>query len=368
MSISGEKAQKIGQLTPLREVLAHIERHAVPVVPHAVAPAVGGVLVEDVAAATRHPSAAIALRDGFAVRAEETADGSAYAPAPLSIAKPVDTGDAMPAGTDAVALPDAVTIESSIANAVAPVTAGEGMLAASMDAEPGISLLRAGARLRAADVAALHALGISTVKLRRPRVRIVVARAAEDPVLGGAAALLRQLTESAGGEIVASAADVHLLKDDADLIIVIGGSGQGARDVSAQMLAQAGSVAFHGIGISPGETAALGQAGKAWVLIVPGRVDAALAVWATLGEAVMARLASVNFAKAEIPVTLARKIASAIGMVEIVLVKREGEGAVPLASGYLPLRTLLAADGYVIIPAESEGLPASAQVTMRIMP
>jgi molybdopterin biosynthesis enzyme len=67
-------------------------------------------------------------------------------------------------------------------------------------------------------------------------------------------------------------------------------------------------------------------------------------------------------------VTLARKIASAIGMIEIVAVKQEGEGVVPLASGYLPLRTLLAADGYVIIPAESEGLPAGAQVTMRIMP
>jgi molybdopterin biosynthesis enzyme len=200
-------------------------------------------------------------------------------------------------------------------------------------------------------------------------VRTVVARAAEDPVLAGAAALLKRFAGEAGGEPVSPAPDADVFAgDDADLIVVIGGSGQGARDVSVQMLARAGSVAFHGVGLSPGETAALGQAGKAWVLIVPGRVDAALAVWTTLGEALMARLAGVDVAKRETSVTLARKIASTIGMVEIVPVKRVGEGAVPLASGYLPLRVLLEADGYVTIPAESEGLPAGAWVTMRAMP
>ena len=56
-----------------------------------------------------HPKAALALRDGYAVRSDATLDASSYAPAPLSPAPArVDTGDAMPAGADAVAALDAV--------------------------------------------------------------------------------------------------------------------------------------------------------------------------------------------------------------------------------------------------------------------
>jgi molybdopterin biosynthesis enzyme len=134
-------------------------------------------------------------------------------------------------------------------------------------------------------------------------------------------------------------------------------------------LARLGSVAFHGVGLAPGETAAFGMFGQRPVLIVPGRPDAALAVWLTLGRRMLARLAGrSDDEEAHTPVVLTRKIASTLGLTEIVPVRREADGVEPLASGYLTLQSLTRADGYVRVPADSEGFPAGARVDMRPLP
>jgi molybdopterin biosynthesis enzyme len=105
------------------------------------------------------------------------------------------------------------------------------------------------------------------------------------------------------------------------------------------------------------------------VLIVPGRPDAALAVWLTLGRRMLARLAGrSDDEEAHTPVVLTRKIASTLGLTEIVPVRREADGVEPLASGYLTLQSLTRADGYVLVPADSEGFPAGARVDMRPLP
>ena len=68
------------------------------------------------------------------------------------------------------------------------------------------------------------------------------------------------------------------------------------------------------------------------------------------------------------PLTLSRKIVSTVGMTEVVPVRRTGEGIEPLASGYWPMQALTRADGWVLVPAESEGFPAGAQLEMRAFP
>jgi molybdopterin biosynthesis enzyme len=65
------------------------------------------------------------------------------------------------------------------------------------------------------------------------------------------------------------------------MIVAIGGTGSGRNDESVRTLARAGTVQFHGIGITPGETTALGFVGARPVLLLPGRIDAALAGWLT---------------------------------------------------------------------------------------
>ena len=150
--VADSEIQRIARLTPLADVLASFDLSVGPVEPReeAVSKALGLTLAASAVIAEGHPKAALALRDGYAVRSDATLDASSYAPAPLSPAPVrVDAGDAMPAGADAVAALDAVQMRGAEVSALAPVAPGEGVLAPDADARAGLQLRLAGARLAA---------------------------------------------------------------------------------------------------------------------------------------------------------------------------------------------------------------------------
>ncbi len=169
-----ETPQRITRLTPLVDVLARIDALVTAVEPRdvKVTAAHAGVLAADVVAPAGLPASALALRDGFALQAEDTADAGGYAPA-LLVTPParVDMGDPLPPGTDAVAPLDLVVARRGRHEAVAPVASGDGVLPAEGDVALGAILRRAGERLRPIDVAVLMAAGIEHVRIRAPRIR-----------------------------------------------------------------------------------------------------------------------------------------------------------------------------------------------------
>ena len=65
---------------------------------------------------------------------------------------------------------------------------------------------------------------------------------------------------------------------------------------------------------------------------------------------------------------LARKVTSTVGLAEVVPVRRNGGQAEPLATKYLPLSSLARSDGWILVPADSEGYAAGAPVQMRPWP
>jgi molybdopterin molybdotransferase len=370
--------QRIERLMPLADALACIDRMVAPVAPCRIGlwQAVGLTLAEDVVCRYAHPGSAIALRDGIAVDAAATLDASSYAPAPLSGAPAfVDVGDPLPSGADAVAPIDMVELGERTARVLTPLAPGDGVLPQGADAVPGDVVGRAGSRLRASNAMSLQVLGIKDVEVRQPLVRISVAHRWSDTISGAIHNLLLTQVEASGARAITGNSDIiavegtNVTRATSYGIILIGGSGSGRRDDSVRELARRGSVAFHGLGLTPGETTAFGMIERRPVLIVPGRLDAALAVWLTLGRRMVARLAGrSNDEEACTPVVLTRKIASTLGLVEIVPVRREPQGVEPLASGYLTLQSLTRADGYVVVPADSEGFPAGARVEMRPLP
>jgi len=373
MSHPLDSSQKISRLTPLKDVLDRIASEAGPVAARecALADGVGRVLAEDVVANTAHPAQATALRDGVAVRADDTADASSYAPVLLSNTHVVQVGDAMPGGADAVAWSDGVMTDSGGIAAIVPVAAGDGVLAAGADVQAGRPLRRVGEKLRMVDVAVLQAFGVTKVNVRVPRVR-VVAEKSGDVIIDAIAGWVHRWIVAAGGDVFPGNSSTNfkaaLDAGDTDFIVAVGGSGAGARDVSIGTLEAAGHLHFHGIGISPGETSALGFSGNAPVLIVPGRIDAAFAAFATIGEAIMTQLCGLREAAPVVTATLERKVVSTIGLVEIVPVKLNGTSATPLANGYLPMQAIMQADGYIEVSASSEGAPAGTSVAVRMMP
>jgi molybdopterin molybdotransferase len=356
-------SQRVSSLTPLADVLARVAALARPVAPREVAvqDAEGRVLAEDVAVAAALPTSPVALVDGWAVRAESVADAGPYAPMLLGTAPVwVDAGAAMPRDSDAVLPPDAV----NGAEAHASATAGDGVLAAGADAAPERPLRLAGEKLRAVDVAALQAVGISRVRVREPRVRVVAT-----PGCDGVALTISRAVSAHGAVVIFVRALERALADEqTDLVITVGGTGAGKNDASVTMLRRMGEVVIHGFGIAPGETAALGVAKSHPVLLLPARLDAALAGFLVVGEALLRGLTGVLTSERTMPVKLARKIVSTVGMTEVVPVRRVADGVEPLASGYWPLTAITRADGWVLVPAQSEGFPAGAQLEMRAFP
>ena len=369
--VADSDIQRIARLTPLADVLASFDLSVGPVEPReeAVSKALGLTLAASAVIAEGHPTAALALRDGYAVRSDATHDANSYAPAPLSPTPVrVDTGDALPAGADAVAALDAVQMRGAEASALATVAPGEGVRAPNADATAGLQLRWAGARLRRIDVALLTALGVERVLVRQPRVRVV--RSGASGIVRAAATLIASAVESESG--VAVTADIALeaaLNDEgADMVVAIGGTGSGRNDESVRTLARVGKVQFHGIAITPGETTALGFVGARPVLLLPGRIDAALAGWLTIGRRMLARRAFRLIEEQPFAAELARKIASPLGLAEIVAVRRRLGRVEPVAQGYLPMQALAHAEGWILIPADSEGYAPGARVVVRPWP
>jgi len=157
-------------------------------------------------------------------------------------------------------------------------------------------------------------------------------------------------------------------QDQCDVVIGVGGTGSGRRDDAVQELARRGEVAVHGMAICPGETAALGFVDDRPVLLVPGRLDAALAVWLLIGGQLAARLAGGRIEDLPMTAPLRRKVTSTIGMTEVIPVACSAGMAEPLGSGYLSVTALSRSNGWILVPADSEGFAAGSAVAVNRWP
>ncbi|WP_018260383.1 molybdopterin-binding protein [Methylobacterium sp. WSM2598] len=353
------------QLMPLDEARALLLAGLAPVPPEAVPvhDAVGAPLARDLPAPEGRPARRLALRDGYAVEAAAITGAAPQAPVrlPRGLAW-IEAGEILPEGSDTVLPPESVLEGEAVADA-AP---GEGARPAGGDIPAGHLLGRAGERATALQALALASAGFAEVPVRRPAVLLLVTGAETPDLLSP---LLASLLAREGARVVRAArlpddpgavaaaltgSAAAALPEGAAATFLVGGSGPGRSDRSAEGLARAGTVAAHGIALRPGETAGFGAVAGRPVLLLPGRPEAALALHLALGRPLLAALAG-TVPPAPAPAPLRRKIASAIGLSEVVFVRRSAEGAEPLGGADIPLARLARADGAVLVPPAREG-------------
>jgi molybdopterin molybdotransferase len=187
--------------------------------------------------------------------------------------------------------------------------------------------------------------------------------------------MLQALVVRDGGEIES----VQRLHDDrpaiasalqapgADVVLVSGGSSVGAADHAPGLVAELGELAIHGIAMRPASPTGLGTIAAASVFLLPGNPVSCLSAYdffaGRLLRALAGRPAAWPYARQE--AVLAQKVASAIGRVDYCRVRLEAGRVIPLAlSGASILSSTTRADGFVVIPADEEGYPAGATVTV----
>jgi molybdopterin biosynthesis enzyme len=312
-----------------------------------------------------HPLRDVAAVDGFAFGARDLVGASSYSPLPL-LAPPVwvEAGDAMPEACDCVLDSDSVDVSAPLPQVLAEAIPGQGVRRAGSDIAAGSLVVEAGRRVLPRDLLLARAAGLDRLNVRRPRLRIV-------NVPGGnvTADLIAESAQAAGAETVCftaagrDAASIAATLDDGacDLLLIVGGSGVGRTDAAVNALAARGKVLAHGIALQPGRTSAVGRVGKTPVVVLPGAPDQASAAWWTLALPVLDRLSGRRPRKT-VNLPLARKIASSVGIAEIVLLERKQDLWATLAVGELSLEAIARAEAWLVVSGGSEGFAAGSPV------
>ncbi|MCP3380792.1 MULTISPECIES: molybdopterin-binding protein [unclassified Bradyrhizobium] len=358
-------------LTPLDTALAILLRGVGPVAPVELplAEAVGCIAagMPQLAACPPHD---IAAADGWALRANDLVGASSYSPLPLSeLPVWVDAGDAMPAGCDCVLDAGAVEVSGPLAQVLAEAAPGQGVGRAGGDIAERSPVATAGRPIDAKALLLARVADVERLSVRRPRLRIVNvpgATATMQTITGLArAAGLDVIAHEAGTRDAASIAEA-LDVSACDLLLTIGGSGVGRADAAMTALAQRGAEFAHGLALQPGRTAAAGRLGKVPIVALPGAPGPALAVWFALVLPLIDKMAA-RQPRRQVILPLARKVASSVGIAEIVLLAEEHKTWMPLAVGEWPLHAIAGADAWLLIPASHEGFAAGEPVDAYLM-
>jgi len=356
-------------LTPLDVALAALLQRVTPVAPVSLSLAEAlGCVAADMPPLQAVPRRDIAASDGWALRARDLVGASSYTPLPL--ARPpvwVEAGDAMPEDCDCVVDADSVDHAGPRFQMLAEAIPGQGVRRAGADIAEGKSVIAPSRRIRRIDLLGARAAGLQSLNVRRPRLRLVDIPANSgytDTVqliaeLAGAAGASTARAKAGGRDAASTAKAIEPC--DCDLLVTIGGSGVGRTDAAIAALAARGEVVAHGIAVQPGRTAAVGRIGKIPVVALPGAPDQALAAWLTLVLPVLDRLSGLA-PRQSITLPLARKIASSVGIGEIVLLERTENAWMPLAIGEMPLATIARSDAWLLVPGGSEGFAAGTPV------
>jgi molybdopterin biosynthesis enzyme len=355
-------------LTPLDMALAGV-LHDLAAVTHVELPLAEalGCIAAEMSALPAFPRCDIAAADGWALRARDLVGASSYSPLPLVVSPVwVEAGDVIPEGCDCVVDADAVDHAGPLVQVLAEAIPGQGVRRTGGDIAAE-SLIAPGRPIRPFDLLIARGAGLRALKVRRPRLRLVNIPAASGHAM--TAALIAESARAAGAEVVLTEAGGRdaasiagaFVTDGCDLLIAIGGSGVGRTDATVTALAGRGDVVAHGIALQPGRTCAVGRIGKVPVIALPGAPDQALAAWWTLALPALERLSG-GQARQPVTLPLARKVASSVGIAEIVLLERQGDAWMPLAVGDLPLETIARADAWLTIPGGSEGHAAGTSI------
>jgi molybdopterin biosynthesis enzyme len=326
-----------------------------------------GCVVAELPPLKAYPPHAIAVADGWALRASDLVGASSYTPLALpSSPSWVEAGDKMPEGRDCVIDAGAIDQTGPIIQVLAEATPGEGVRQTGGDIADGFTFAP-GLRLRPLDLLIARAAGLHKIKVRRPRLRIVNIPAMTSDVR--TAQLIQESARTAGTEtIFAEAASREMASiaktldaTTCDLLITVGGSGVGHTDATIAALLQQGDLFAHGIALQPGRTSAVGSIENTPVIALSGAADQAIGAWLALGLPALDRLSGRHPRRTE-RLPLVRKISSSVGIAEIALLVRKDETWAPLAVGDFSFEALAGADAWLIVPGSSEGFAAGTQV------
>jgi len=355
----------------------------------------GRLTAEPVFAATSSPSYNAAAMDGIAVHFEDLAGASESAPVCLSRDRyqPVNTGNALPPGFNAVVMIEDVhqvsDTEVELAMSAPPWqhvrTIGEDIVATEL-------ILPEGHRIRPIDQGAILAAGVTEIKVKQIPKAVVIPTGSE-LIQPGEPAKPGQITEFnsriLAGSLQEWGADARRaapVDDDPerlrqvilaatqenDIVILNAGASAGTKDFTSLVLADLGRIIVHGVAIKPGKPVILAIVNDTPVIGLPGYpVSAFLTMRLFVHEMIAGFLGMEDPAPQIVEATISRPFHSSMGVDQFVRVTLGNVGgtlmATPSGKGAGAVMSLVRADGILTIPAGSEGVGAGEKVAIELV-
>jgi len=376
--------------------------------------ALGRVLAQPVLAEEPSPPFPRSTVDGYAVQAVDTFGASPSLPAYLKLvgeiemgsaadttlqsteALSIHTGGMIPQGADAVVMiENTQLVKQGEIEVLKSVAEGENILQRGEDVQVGDIVLQAGKRIRAQEIGGLMALGKIEVSVsKQPRVGILStgdeiippeASPAPGQIRDVNSYTLSALVTKAGGipiqrgiipdryEDLLKAAQVAHKEDD--IVVITAGSSVSVHDQTSNVIQELGEpgVLVHGVSIRPGKPTILAIANGVPIVGLPGNPVSALVVAGLFVGPVIRKLLRLqeNEIVPQIQAKLSINVSSQTGREDYLPVKLLPDNvggwlAEPVFGRSNLIFTLVRADGLVRIPPEATGLPAGAEVVVRL--
>ncbi len=384
----------------------------------ALAQALGRVVASRIIADVDVPGFDRASVDGFAVRADDTIGASERIPRRLTLlpeiltpgkeprlavergtATLIATGGMVPRGADAVVMvehTEAIEDTSGIAIEIRrPAATGQFIAFAGSDMARGETVLCAGHVLTSREIGMLAAVGRAEVEVwRRPRIAIISTGdeiiAPGAPMQPGAvydsnAAILTAAVEEAGGVPcplgIGADDDAALTRlverglATCDMVIMSGGTSKGAGDLCYRAVARFNDpgIIVHGVALKPGKPLCLAVTGGRPVVVLPGFPTSAIFTFHEFVAPVIRAFAGLPDAQAErLPAVLPLRTASERGRTEYLMVslihgEDGGFAAYPSAKGSGAVTAFSQADGFIVIDAQVDAVPAGTPVEVQLI-
>ena len=256
----------------------------------------GRVTARPVFARHSNPPFLCSAMDGFAVLHEKTAGADLSRPLTLkkdTDAIPVNTGDLLPKGTDAVIMIEDVEETEGVVLIRKPVYIWQNARMIGEDVIEGDMLLPVNHVITVFDIGMIISSGVTDVAVRaRPKALIIptgkelidifretLDTAGEPRLIDFNSYTLRCLADETGCEVDVSgivttkeelAKTIFHGVKEYDLVMVNAGSSAGTEDFTGSVISELGEVVFHGVSMMPGKPLMFGTVEGKPVFGIPG--------------------------------------------------------------------------------------------------
>jgi len=364
----------------------------------------GRVLTGPVTSEIDVPHFAKAAMDGYAVRAQDTFGAGETSPLKLRIIDSVTpgvitekaagpgecieiaTGSPMPDGADATLMVENTERQGDEILVYKTVAPGENYIKIGSDISAGTNLFAAELELAPRHLGALAAVGVTEVEVKRNPTIALMSTGNEILPPGSplAPGKIYDINTTTLGEslmqfgcpikymgMVKDTADevksaISGALEEADIVVLSGGSSLGKGDMVPQMLGELGNLLFHGIAVKPGKPTAMAVSGKKLIFGLPGYPTSALSNYYILLEPLLEILCGKKVPRHFVSAIIDRKVLSSIGRYQFLPVRLSDGRAIPVMKGSSSITTLATADGFIEIEENVEVVEKGAELTVRL--